>query len=164
MAGGSGSRLWPLSRLLKPKQFLALSNQKETMLQATLARIDNLPNVQLAEPLLLCNEEHRFLAAEQMRSMGYEHPLLLQILEDRYGKLAVIITSQLPVAQWHDVIGEPTIADGIMDRLLGNAHSTGLFPVRGVLFFRELMVPVALFMNHIPHAVFVDRCFLSGIC
>ncbi|ABB24684.1 IS21-like element helper ATPase IstB [Pelodictyon luteolum] len=47
---------------------------------------------------------------------------LLQILEDRYGKLAVIITSQLPVAQWHDVIGEPTIADGIMDRLLGNAH------------------------------------------
>lgn len=47
---------------------------------------------------------------------------LLQILEDRYGKLAVIITSQLPVAKWHDVIGEPTIADGIMDRLLGNAH------------------------------------------
>ncbi len=53
---------------------------------------------------------------------------LLQILEDRYGKLAVIITSQLPVAQWHYVIGDPTIADGIMDRLLGNAQrleSTG---------------------------------------
>jgi DNA replication protein DnaC len=47
---------------------------------------------------------------------------LLQILEDRYGKQAVMITSQLPVAQWHDVIGEPTIADGIMDRLVGNAH------------------------------------------
>jgi DNA replication protein DnaC len=47
---------------------------------------------------------------------------LLQILEDRYGKQAMIITSQLPVAQWHDVIGEPTIADGIMDRLVGNAH------------------------------------------
>lgn len=47
---------------------------------------------------------------------------LLQILEDRYGKLAVIITSQLPVARWHDVIGDPTIADGIMDRLLGSAH------------------------------------------
>ena len=47
---------------------------------------------------------------------------LLQILEDRYGKQAIMITSQLPVAQWHDVIGEPTIADGIMDRLVGNAH------------------------------------------
>ncbi len=47
---------------------------------------------------------------------------LLQILEDRYGKLSIMITSQLPVAKWHDVIGEPTIADGIMDRLVGNAH------------------------------------------
>ena len=47
---------------------------------------------------------------------------LLQIIEDRYGKQAIMITSQLPVAQWHDVIGEPTIADGIMDRLVGNAH------------------------------------------
>ena len=47
---------------------------------------------------------------------------LLQILEDRYGKQAMMITSQLPVGQWHDVIGEPTIADGIMDRLVGNAH------------------------------------------
>ena len=47
---------------------------------------------------------------------------LLQILEDRYGKQSIMISSQLPVAKWHDVIGEPTIADGIMDRLLGNAH------------------------------------------
>ena len=47
---------------------------------------------------------------------------LLQILEDRYEKQSIMIASQLPVAQWHDVIGEPTIADGIMDRLVGNAH------------------------------------------
>jgi mannose-1-phosphate guanylyltransferase len=73
MAGGSGSRLWPLSRQLKPKQFLALSDHQQTMLQETLARLKNLPDVQMAQPLLICNEEHRFLAAEQMRSMGYEH-------------------------------------------------------------------------------------------
>jgi mannose-1-phosphate guanylyltransferase len=71
MAGGSGSRLWPFSRQLKPKQFLNLLNQKETMLQATLSRIQNLLDVQMAQPLLLCNEEHRFLAAEQLRSRGY---------------------------------------------------------------------------------------------
>lgn len=57
------------------------------------------------------------------------HPLdtisrlaLLQILEDRYGKKSVIITSQLPVAKWYDYIGESTIADAIMDRLAVNAH------------------------------------------
>jgi DNA replication protein DnaC len=47
---------------------------------------------------------------------------LLQILEDRYGKQAVIITAQLPVNKWHDVIAEPTVADSILDRLLSNAH------------------------------------------
>jgi DNA replication protein DnaC len=57
------------------------------------------------------------------------HPLdataritLLQILEDRYGKKATIITSQLPIASWYDYIGESTIADAIMDRLSANAH------------------------------------------
>lgn len=57
------------------------------------------------------------------------HPLdtitrlaLLQILEDRYGKKSVIITSQLPVANWYEYIGESTIADAIMDRLAVNAH------------------------------------------
>lgn len=47
---------------------------------------------------------------------------LLQILEDRYGKQAVIITAQLPVNKWHDIIAEPTVADSILDRLLGSAH------------------------------------------
>lgn len=57
------------------------------------------------------------------------HPLdgvtrlaLLQILEDRYGKKSIIITSQLPVNNWYDYIGESTIADAIMDRLSVNAH------------------------------------------
>jgi DNA replication protein DnaC len=47
---------------------------------------------------------------------------LLQILEDRYGKKSIIITSQLPVVKWYDFISEPTLADAIMDRLAGNAH------------------------------------------
>lgn len=47
---------------------------------------------------------------------------LLEILEDRYGLRSTIITSQLPVASWHDFLGEPTLADAILDRLLHNSH------------------------------------------
>jgi DNA replication protein DnaC len=47
---------------------------------------------------------------------------LLEILEDRYGTRSTIVTSQLPPGQWHDLIGEPTLADAICDRLLHNAH------------------------------------------
>lgn len=47
---------------------------------------------------------------------------LLEILEDRYGRRSTIITSQLPVSAWHGVIGDPTYADAILDRLVHNAH------------------------------------------
>ena len=51
---------------------------------------------------------------------------LLEILEDRYGRRSTIITSQLPVSAWHDVIGNPTYADAILDRLVHNAHRIDL--------------------------------------
>ena len=73
LAGGSGSRLWPLSRRLNPKQFLALSGES-TLLQATLARLEGLD---AAAPLVICNEEHRFLAAEQVRRAGVDDATLL---------------------------------------------------------------------------------------
>jgi mannose-1-phosphate guanylyltransferase len=70
MAGGSGRRLWPLSRSNYPKQFLALgcgNNSTQTMLQQTISRLNGLNN----EPcMLICNEEHRFIAAEQVRQLG----------------------------------------------------------------------------------------------
>ena len=47
---------------------------------------------------------------------------LLQLLEDRYDKKSIIITSQLPIAKWYDYINEPTLADAILDRLTANAH------------------------------------------
>ena len=47
---------------------------------------------------------------------------LLEILEDRYGSRSTIVISQLPPGQWHDYLGEPTLADAICDRLLHNAH------------------------------------------
>lgn len=53
---------------------------------------------------------------------GQGRASLLEIIEDRHGKASTIITSQLPVSKWHEVIGEKTIADAIMDRLIHNAH------------------------------------------
>ena len=69
MAGGTGSRLWPLSRELYPKQFLKVIGE-QSMLQQTIARLSGLEH---KAPMLICNEEHRFIAAEQMRIGGFEH-------------------------------------------------------------------------------------------
>lgn len=65
MAGGSGTRLWPLSRAGHPKQFLALNGEK-TMLQQTVERLSDLPT---GESITICNEEHRFFVAEQLREI-----------------------------------------------------------------------------------------------
>jgi DNA replication protein DnaC len=51
---------------------------------------------------------------------------LLEILEDRYGRRSTVITSQLPVDRWHEIIGDPTYADAILDRLVHNAHRVEL--------------------------------------
>jgi mannose-1-phosphate guanylyltransferase / mannose-6-phosphate isomerase len=67
LSGGSGTRLWPLSRELYPKQLLPLIGT-ETMLQATLRRLEGLADI--GEPIVVCNEEHRFLVAEQLRQIG----------------------------------------------------------------------------------------------
>ena len=74
LSGGSGTRLWPLSRELYPKQLLPLVG-KDTMLQATLNRLQGLGG--LAEPIVVCNEEHRFLVAEQVRQIGVEPAAIL---------------------------------------------------------------------------------------
>lgn len=75
MAGGSGTRLWPASRELHPKQFLPLLGD-ESLLQQTVARLAGLEH---GTPLVICNEEHRFPAAEQLRQSGLEGaPVLLE--------------------------------------------------------------------------------------
>ncbi len=75
LAGGSGTRLWPLSRQHHPKQFLALTGGR-TMLQQTIGRLEGMHR---AEPIVVCNEEQRFLAAEQLRQVGIENsPILLE--------------------------------------------------------------------------------------
>ncbi len=67
LSGGSGSRLWPLSRGSCPKQFLALTGEK-TLLQETVSRVAEIS--EMRAPLVVCNEDHRFMVAEQLRSLG----------------------------------------------------------------------------------------------
>jgi mannose-1-phosphate guanylyltransferase/mannose-6-phosphate isomerase len=67
LSGGSGTRLWPLSREHYPKQLLCLTGDR-TLLQDTVARIDGIGSA--GDPLIVCNEEHRFLVAEQVRGIG----------------------------------------------------------------------------------------------
>lgn len=75
IAGGTGSRLWPLSRELYPKQFLQLDGNS-TMLQATVNRLEQL---NCGQPLVICNEDHRFLVAEQLRHLGkLAHNIILE--------------------------------------------------------------------------------------
>lgn len=75
MAGGTGSRLWPLSRELFPKQFQKLHG-KNTMLQSTILR---LKNIECLPPLVICNEEHRFIVAEQLRQINQlDHNIILE--------------------------------------------------------------------------------------
>lgn len=69
LAGGAGTRLWPLSRQLHPKQVLPITGQA-TMIQETLGRLEGLDG--LAPPIVICNESHRFMIAEQLREKGIQ--------------------------------------------------------------------------------------------
>lgn len=69
LSGGSGTRLWPLSRAALPKQLLPLATDR-SMFQETVQRLAGLPDV--GRPLVVCNNEHRFLIAEQLRAIGVE--------------------------------------------------------------------------------------------
>ena len=69
LSGGKGTRLWPLSRQSLPKQFLNLyGDDKNSLLQQTQKRLSGLDNQE--NPIIICNSDHRFLVAEQMKSIG----------------------------------------------------------------------------------------------
>ena len=74
LAGGSGTRLWPLSRAAHPKQFLALHGE-DTMLQSTFKRLDGL---NIDSSVTICNEEHRFFVAEQLRKINQLDSIILE--------------------------------------------------------------------------------------
>jgi mannose-1-phosphate guanylyltransferase / mannose-6-phosphate isomerase len=74
LCGGSGKRLWPLSRKEFPKQYLNLISDK-TMLQETILRLSGLKN--LSSPIIVCNDEHRFLVSEQCKQINIKSPKII---------------------------------------------------------------------------------------
>ncbi len=77
LSGGSGTRLWPLSREKYPKQLLPLIGD-DSLLQATVRRVQGIADVTLAAPLVVSNEEYRFVIAEQLRLMGQPGAIVLE--------------------------------------------------------------------------------------
>jgi len=77
LSGGSGTRLWPLSREKHPKQLLPLISD-DSLLQATVRRMDGLDDIDVKDPIVVCNEEYRFVIAEQLRIMSRNGTILLE--------------------------------------------------------------------------------------
>jgi mannose-1-phosphate guanylyltransferase/mannose-6-phosphate isomerase len=105
LSGGSGTRLWPLSREAMPKQFLRLVHPQQSMLQTTLSRADGLPNV--GSPIVVCNEEHRFLIADQLRQSGVKSAEI--ILEPAGKGTAIAIATAALVAKRRQVDSDPLL-------------------------------------------------------
>ena len=77
LSGGSGTRLWPLSREKYPKQLLPLVGD-DSLLQATVRRVEGTAGLEIAAPMVVCNEEYRFVIAEQLRLMGTPGAIVLE--------------------------------------------------------------------------------------
>lgn len=90
LSGGAGTRLWPMSRKAKPKQFLSIT-EPNTMLQSTALRIEGLSFMQ--SPIVVCNEEHRFLVAEQLREIEQTHQGIILEPEGRNTAAAIALAA-----------------------------------------------------------------------
>ncbi len=113
LCGGTGTRLWPLSRASYPKQYWALaSSGEETLLQQTQQRLEGLTG--LAAPLLICNEDHRFIGAEQMRQIGVEPAGILLEPIGRNTAPAVAVAALQATAQGDDPLLLVLAADHVI--------------------------------------------------
>ncbi len=110
LAGGSGTRLWPLSREHKPKQFLSLLGP-QTMLQQTIRRLDGLD---CAAPMVICNEQHRFLAAEQLRQIDQTDATILLEPIGRNTAPAIALAALRAMAQGGDPLLLVLAADHVI--------------------------------------------------
>ena len=118
LSGGAGTRLWPLSREYYPKQLLALTGDK-SLLQETLARLTGFSSetkVNIDAPLVICNEEHRFLVAEQARQAGID---LRGIILEPFGRntAPALTLAALAVIKQQDAVMMVMPADHVIKNL-----------------------------------------------
>ncbi len=128
LSGGSGSRLWPLSRQLYPKQLLALTGEN-TLIQQTANRLRGMDDA--APPIVICNEEHRFLVAEQMQETGIKPDAIILEPVGKNTAPAVAVAACHAVEKEEDALLLVLPADHIIKRLdvfqdavqAGSAHA-----------------------------------------
>jgi mannose-1-phosphate guanylyltransferase/mannose-6-phosphate isomerase len=101
LSGGSGTRLWPLSRKQHPKQYLPLASDN-TMLQETFLRLNGLDN--LADPIIVCNADHRFLVAEQCQQIDIKNPTILLEPVGRNTAPAIVAAALQSLKQTDDAV------------------------------------------------------------
>ena len=94
LSGGSGSRLWPLSREQFPKQLQALTGP-HTLIQDTALRLGPDTTPKVAAPIIVCNDAHRFIVAEQLRAVGVEPKAIIIEPEGRNTAPAVTVAAQV---------------------------------------------------------------------
>lgn len=116
MSGGSGTRLWPLSRKNKPKQFLNLFGE-DSLFQDTLKRLNKLSN--LEAPIIVCNEDHRFMVAEQLQEIQADNATI--ILEPCARNTAPAITVSALQAQLQG--DDPLILVLAADHIIHDQHA-----------------------------------------
>lgn len=138
LSGGSGTRLWPLSRTSYPKQFLKLVSDN-SLLQDTAARVSD-PGA-FARPLVVCNEEHRFIIAEQFREIGVvpSHIMLEPVARNTAPAVAVaaaILAAEDPKALMLVLAADHAIEDEVMFRnaigVAAGAASDGFLVTFGI--------------------------------
>ena len=108
LAGGTGTRLWPLSRRNFPKQFLNLLDEDEyTMLQKTYKRIENLDGI--CKPIIICSEEHRFIVGEQMKKISVDPSEIILEPEGRNTTPAITISALKALEQFSEKNIDPIL-------------------------------------------------------
>lgn len=120
LSGGSGSRLWPLSRSMRPKQFLGVTEQ-QTLFQLTLERVRQLDGA--VAPIIVANHEHRFLAAEQARVIDVSPTAIMLEPVGRNTAPAIAVASMQALASGDDPVVLVTPSDHIIEdtKAFGNA-------------------------------------------
>ena len=142
LCGGKGERLWPLSRESFPKQFISIGkNKNKSLIQKTFERISRIKNKE--NPIVICNEEHRFITAEQIREINVKNKTILlepfsrgtapaitlaaiKALKDGKDPLLLVLSSD------HEIIDEEgfikSIKNGIDFALQGRLVTFGVTP------------------------------------
>lgn len=143
LAGGSGTRLWPLSRKLYPKQFMHLVGD-HTLLQNTLLRLTALDGIQ--PPIILCNEEHRFIVAEQLREIDIRPQAIVLEPVGRNTAPALAVAALMAQSHNEDAILLALPSDHHIDDTQGFIETA----TQGVVFARQDKLVTFGIVPHTP--------------